>query len=76
VSTALQTDPEVRRDTALNPNVRVVADGKFLRCVAADGTEVPTDDRFLVKGVTYGTFAPDAEGYQFPSPARVAEDFR
>jgi GT2 family glycosyltransferase/glucose/arabinose dehydrogenase len=29
-----------------------------------------------VKGVTYGTFAPDAQGYQFPTPERVAEDFR
>ncbi len=27
-------------------------------------------------GVTYGTFAPDAQGYQFPDPAQVAEDFR
>jgi hypothetical protein len=30
----------------------------------------------LHKGVTYGTFAPDANGYQFPSRERVAEDFR
>ncbi|HET9832224.1 MAG TPA: hypothetical protein VFP91_10960, partial [Vicinamibacterales bacterium] len=29
-----------------------------------------------MKGVTYGTFAPDAEGYQFPSKERVAQDFR
>jgi len=46
--------------------VPIAADGKFLR----SGTE-----RFLVKGVTYGTFAPDAHGYQFPSNARVAQDF-
>jgi GT2 family glycosyltransferase/DNA-binding beta-propeller fold protein YncE len=45
----------------------VVADGKFLRV---------GDDRFLVKGVTYGTFAPDAQGYQFPDPQQIAEDFR
>lgn len=31
--------------------------------------------RFLIKGVAYGTFAPDADGYQFPPIARVAEDF-
>ena len=36
----------------------------------ASGTE-----RFLVKGVTYGTFAPDAMGNQFPTSARIAEDF-
>ena len=32
-------------------------------------------DRFLVRGVTYGTFAPDDSGYQFPPADRVAEDF-
>ena len=40
--------------------------GKFLRAGA---------ERFLIKGVSYGTFAPDAGGYQFPPPARVAADF-
>ena len=42
-------------------------DGKFL---AVDGR------RFLVKGVAYGTFAPDADGAQFPSATRVEQDFR
>ena len=46
---------------------RVVADGKFLRAAT---------HRFPVKGVTYGTFAPDANGYQFPPLSQVAEDFR
>ena len=41
-------------------------DGKFL---AAGGC------RFFVKGVSYGTFAPDADGAQFPVAARVASDF-
>ena len=40
--------------------------GKFLE---VDGR------RFLVKGVTYGTFAPDADGVQYPSLDRVAVDF-
>ena len=31
--------------------------------------------RFLVKGVTYGTFAPDAGRGQFPSSARIEQDF-
>ena len=30
--------------------------------------------RFLVKGVAYGTFAPDAEGAQFPPPERIEQD--
>jgi GT2 family glycosyltransferase len=43
-----------------------VIDGKFLR---VDGR------RFWVKGVTYGTFAPDAQGHQFPARDVVARDF-
>ncbi len=35
------------------------ASGKFL----AVGSE-----RLWVRGVTYGTFAPDADGHRFPSP--------
>ena len=42
------------------------AAGKFLQVGA---------DRFLIKGVAYGTFAPDADGYQFPPLPRVAADF-
>jgi GT2 family glycosyltransferase len=41
-------------------------DGKFLDI---EGT------RLLVKGVTYGTFAPDTGGGQFPPAERVASDF-
>jgi GT2 family glycosyltransferase/DNA-binding beta-propeller fold protein YncE len=67
VSTAVQIEPHVRHDRPMDPAARIAADGKFLRL----GTE-----RFRVKGVTYGTFAPDAAGYQFPSPDRVAADFR
>ncbi len=48
----------------LQGSVRV--DGKFL-CVG--------EQRFLVKGVTYGTFAPDATGAQFPPAERVDQDF-
>jgi O-antigen biosynthesis protein len=66
--TALQADLEVRPDAvAPASTARIAVDGKFLRL---------GDERFLIKGVTYGTFAPDADGYQFPPPARIAEDFR
>ena len=41
-------------------------DGKFL---AAGGR------RFFVKGIAYGTFAPGADGAQFPEPAQIATDF-
>ena len=49
---------------AAAPSPRVV--GKFLRVGA---------ERFLIKGVAYGTFAPDADGYQFPPVTQVASDF-
>ncbi|MDA1092665.1 MAG: glycosyltransferase [Acidobacteria bacterium] len=45
---------------------RAAIDGKFLRL---------GDERFLVSGASYGTFAPDANGEQFPSPERIAADF-
>src|SRR5262245_40335443 len=31
--------------------------------------------RFFVKGVTYGTFAPDEHGVQFPAPTQIDRDF-
>ncbi|MBL8141062.1 MAG: glycosyltransferase [Acidobacteria bacterium] len=58
--------------TALRPPVlpapdgRVYADGKFLGRAG---------ERFLIKGVTYGTFAPDAHGVQFPPLSQVTRDF-
>jgi GT2 family glycosyltransferase len=44
----------------------VRVDGKFL---------VRGNRRVRVQGVTYGPFAPDHQGEQFPTPRRVAEDF-
>jgi O-antigen biosynthesis protein len=67
VSTAVQADSDLRRETRPATTARIAADGKFLRA---------GDERFLVKGVTYGTFAPDADGYQFPSIQQIAADFR
>ncbi|MGE0444197.1 MAG: glycosyltransferase [Vicinamibacterales bacterium] len=32
-------------------------------------------ERFVIKGVAYGTFAPDRDGVQFPAPSVVANDF-
>ena len=46
-------------------SVRPCVDGKFLRV---------GDRRFLIKGVTYGTFAPDANGVQFPAREQAAAD--
>ncbi len=52
--------------TTAVPETRVAVDGKFLSVGR---------DRFLVKGVSYGTFAPDAAGDQFPPPDVVSADF-
>jgi GT2 family glycosyltransferase/sugar lactone lactonase YvrE len=67
VSTALQAVPDAGRLKKTLTDGRVVANGKFLHA---------GDSRFLVKGVAYGTFAPDAHGGQFPPLAQVADDFR
>jgi hypothetical protein len=32
-------------------------------------------ERHLIRGVSYGTFAPDQDGVQFPTAARIAQDF-
>jgi len=32
-------------------------------------------ERYLIRGVSYGTFAPDTDGVQFPCVERVADDF-
>ncbi len=44
---------------------RVVAKGKFLFC---------GEEKFWVKGVTYGTFRPDAKGQEFHDPRKVEAD--
>ena len=45
---------------------RVTVDGKFFRL----GT-----GKFYLKGLTYGPFAPDAEGQTFATPEQTAHDF-
>jgi GT2 family glycosyltransferase len=57
---------EARHDGVTAVQGRVRVDGKFL---SRDG------QRLRVQGVTYGPFAPDADGQQFPAPEVVAEDF-
>ncbi len=66
MSIALPDVSDLRRPASPDRAAPIAADGKFLRAGA---------ERFLVKGVTYGTFAPDGSGYQFPTRARVAQDF-
>lgn len=58
----MEVHGEVRSASAGRPGV----DGKFLRI---DG------QRALIKGVAYGTFAPDSEGAQFPSAEIIERDF-
>ena len=91
MSTAIQVESDVGRQARAPSTARVVTEGKFLRVpptprvdtgaaaagdAGAQGAEAVAGERFLVKGVTYGTFAPDAQGYQFPPPRQIAEDFR
>ena len=46
--------------------LRVRAEGEFLW---------RGNEKFFVRGVTYGAFAPDAAGHQFPDAPIVAHDF-
>jgi GT2 family glycosyltransferase len=61
VTTRVSSSP-----TPSGPGARSRVDGKFLE---VDG------HRIWIKGVAYGTFAPDSAGAQFPSKARIAQDF-
>ena len=45
---------------------KITVKGKFL---------YSGNEKFYIKGVTYGTFAPDTEGFQFPSAEQVEKDF-
>ncbi len=55
-----------RQRRAIPQTNRVRRDGKFFRVGG---------DKFYVKGVTYGPFAPNADGEPFPSPLQACEDF-
>ena len=56
----------MRRSTQPASAARIATDGKFLRV---------GDERFLVKGVTYGPFAPNRNGELFPDPEQARADF-
>jgi len=45
---------------------RARAEGKFL---------FVGDEKFYVRGVTYGTFQPDADGHEYPPRETVDRDF-
>ena len=52
--------------SGMAPLDRPVVSGKFLHV---------NKQRYLLKGVSYGTFTPDADGALFPELPRVAQDF-
>jgi GT2 family glycosyltransferase len=58
--------PRAGNPLRADARARATAAGKFL---AADG------EKLFVRGVTYGTFAPDGDGRLFPSEAQVNDDF-
>src|SRR3954454_2027645 len=55
--------PQRRSEAAPNP---VRRDGKFFRL---------GEEKFYVKGVTYGPFAPNADGDPLPTPENTRKDF-
>jgi glycosyltransferase involved in cell wall biosynthesis len=60
-----QTSPASAGPASRPPRVRV--DGKFFRL---------GEEKFWVKGVTYGPFAPNARGLFLPEPAQLERDLR
>ena len=64
-SHALQDRVELAR-AIVKPRARPEVRGKFIFL---------NEEKLYLRGVTYGTFRPDAAGDEFPSPAIVARDF-
>ena len=58
--------PALGRQSTTDARTSVVAAGKFL---SAGG------EKLYVRGVTYGTFAPDSDGRLFPAEEQVERDF-
>ncbi len=57
----------VRRGTAIpSGGIRPRVEGKFL---------FVGNEKFFVKGTTYGAFRPNSRGAQFPEPDQVEVDF-
>src|SRR5260370_25768978 len=52
--------------TVASSSLRVTVDGKFFRLGG---------DKFFIKGITYGPFAPDDQAGTFASPAQTERDF-
>src|SRR5712692_2078808 len=59
----VRQQPEIAQ---IDPSLRPAARGKFL---------FVGDEKFHVRGVTYGTFRPQADGAEFPPPEVVERDF-
>lgn len=55
-----------RASSCLWAETRPHVEGKFL---------FVGNERFYIRGVTYGAFPPNSRGHQFPEPAEVAKDF-
>jgi GT2 family glycosyltransferase len=64
--TQLASSVQLANPDSIAAIARAIPHGKFFRV---------GDQRFLVKGVTYGTFAPDGTGYQLPPLECVERDF-
>jgi O-antigen biosynthesis protein len=61
------TPPCVQVQPGTQPSHSFYVKGKFLYA---------GEEKYFIKGVTYGTFAPQPDGTQFPRPEAVEKDFR
>ena len=65
----------MRLDTRSRAIRRAIPGGSRARLEVRGKFFFVGDDKVPVRGVTYGPFAPDAAGYQFPAPETVERDF-
>ena len=63
----IQPCPATEADAYPTAGLRPRTLGKFLYV---------GDEKFFIRGATYGAFPPNSQGHQFPEPAEAAHDFR
>jgi glycosyltransferase involved in cell wall biosynthesis len=78
MATRLTHRPDELKPEQWVPPVRLVShtlDSYFYRPEVRGKFIFIGEEKFWLKGVTYGTFAPDQDGVQFPAPDVVERDF-
>src|ERR1041385_3309863 len=76
ISTWVQSDIWLKATSVIDRTPIEIMPGTGPRPEAAGKFFRVGHDKLRVRGVTYGTFRPDARGGEFPTPSVVENDFR